>query len=491
MTSAAPALLRSYIEFSKRVYLDRLTVDGQPLLQPDTGDIDEGPGDAYDYAAFYDAFDFGIGADCSGGNGIVIGAAIFGAAGMSWARLFSTETFGAWGAPLGFRQTTAQDLLNNYYPIKVWIYHGGGGPNSHMMCMIDGWQMESNGTYGTCSAGHGATSLTDPMWNDWWVYDGPITEDTDYRTPTQYPRGLDYAGGSIPGSALVASGIQFVMRYLNDGGVSLPGKQLQPAEFQDCMNNGLLIGFNMETDATFMIEDNGTSDALQSLNFIKSLPGIPGNAQPTVFFSADFDEAQTQDATLIAYLQAAAGVLGLAQTWLYGDYYVCKRMMDAGVIGGFWQTEAWSSSQDGFHIDSRVAIVQRNNAGFQTVNGIQCDINEAHLPLNQCGLWGTSVPSPAPAPPPPSPLLVNPYLSATAPDGGQYAALAYSQLAGALDPTTGYGSGWPQLGDGPASPVAQRSLVDYMAKYKPLWDAQLANAGKPLLQVPVPKGQRK
>lgn len=417
----APAINRSFIEDSKRIFLDRLTVDGQPLVQADIGNIDEGPGDEYDYAAVFNAFDFGVGADCSGLCGVTISAAIYGFAHMSWARLFSTETFDTWGAPLGFRQTTAEDLLNNNYAIKVWIMHGGGGPNSHMMCMIDGWQMESNGNYGTCTQGHGGTSLTDSMWNDWWVYDGPITEDTAYRTPTQYPRGLDYAGGAIPGANLVNAGIQFVMRYLTSGGAALPGKQLTAGEFQDLMNNGLLVGFNFETDATFMVEDNGAADATQALTYIRSLPGIPANAQPTVYFSADFDEAQTQDNILIAYLQAAAGVLGLAQTRLYGDYYICKRMMDAGVIGGFWQTEAWSSSQDGFHVDSRVGIVQRNNAGYQTEAGIQCDINEAHVDLSQLGLWGTAITAPAPpAPvaPPATPLPSDPFLAylATASD---------------------------------------------------------------------------
>lgn len=467
-------LLRSYIEDSKRIFLDRLTVDAQPLLQPDPNNYDEGPGVEYDYGAQFDAFDFGVGADCSGLCGVVISAAINGFANMSWARLFSTETFAAWGAPLGFRQTTAADLLNNSYPIKVWICHGGGGPNSHMMCMIDGWQMESNGTYGTSTMGHGGTSLTDPIWNDWWVLDGPITEDTPYRTPSQYPLGLDYAGGIIPGAMLAAAGVQFVFRYISDGGIDLPYKQLKGPEFQDLMNNGILVGFNHETDATFMIEANGAQDAAADVAYIQSLPGLSG-ANPCIYFSADFDEEQSQDDILIAYLQGANSVLGVANTRLYGDYYVCKRMMDAGVIGGFWQTEAWSGSDDGIHIDSRVGVVQRNNLGYSTVGGIQCDINEAHSTLDQLGLWGTAIIQP---PGPPTPVIVTP---TPAIDLGtdEYIRLIYDQVAGPRQ-ADGYGHGWAQLGN--------NTPVDYFAQYAPLWNQQMKIISTPPAQVPVPKG---
>src|SRR5437879_1699411 len=110
-------LLRSNVEFSKRVFLDRLTTDNQPLLQP--ANIDEGPGDTYEYAGVFDPYNFGVGADCSGLCGIVLGAAINGPAKMAWGRLFSTETF---PGPLpGFRRVSQADLINGNYPIKVMI----------------------------------------------------------------------------------------------------------------------------------------------------------------------------------------------------------------------------------------------------------------------------------------------------------------------------------------------------------------------------------
>jgi hypothetical protein len=50
------------------------------------------------------------------------------------------------------------------------------------------------------------------------------------------------------------------------------------------------------------------------------------------------------------------------------------RALDAGVVTYAWQTEAWS----GGNIDSRVNIVQRNSLGYTWVDGVECDVDEAH-----------------------------------------------------------------------------------------------------------------
>jgi hypothetical protein len=367
-------LLRSNIEFAKRVFLDRLTCDNQPLLQPDK--IDEGPGDEYEYGGCFDPFNFGVGADCSGLCGIVIGAAIDGPDDMYWGRLFSTETFpgkfGDW-----FRQTSRVDCMTNYHPIKVYIMHGGGGPNSHMACEIDGWWMESNGDYGVCTMRPNINPPESDIWNDWWVCDFPINEDTAWRQPMGYPRGLDYAGGRPSGSKLAAAGITFVCRYLTDGGPGLPGKQLTPDELLDLVNHGIQIVFNWETWATAMLNGGwqGTQDATVALNYIRNLPGVPGDYNPVVYFSADWAAREDQQDAINDYLRAAAGVLGgTDKVGVYGSYYVVSRALDAGVCRYAWQTEAWS---DG-NVDARVNIVQRNSIGYQYVDGVQADINEAH-----------------------------------------------------------------------------------------------------------------
>jgi hypothetical protein len=384
-------LLRSNIEFAKRVFLDRLTTDAQPLLQPTH--IDEGPGDEYLYAGVFDPYNFGVSADCSGLCGIVLGAALNGAEGMSWSRLFSTETFP--GPLQGFRRTSKEDLIAGDYPLKVCIMHGGGGPDSHMACQVDGWDMESNGDYGVSAMSPEITGIASDYWNDWWVFDGPITEDTEYRQPMSYPQGLDYAGGRIAGADLKANGISFVCRYLSSGGASLPFKQLTSDEFADLTANGIGVVFNWETTSNFMLGgfSAGVADAQQALSYIQGLPGVPAGYQPVVYFSCDFDEAPSQDAPVEQYLNGAATVLGgMEYVGIYGAYYICTRAQAAVGVKYIWQTEAWS----GGNITSAVNIMQRNSLGYKTIAGVQCDINEQHT--DDIGAFtAAAVPTPAPS----------------------------------------------------------------------------------------------
>lgn len=400
-------LLRSNIEFAKRVFLDRLTVDQQPLDNPEN--IDGGPGDEYVYANCGDSNNFGVGFDCSGLCGVVLPIAIFGPqyfAGIGYQRLFSTETF---PGPLnGFRQTSRDDLVNGTYALKVMIYHGGGGPNSHMACIVDGIQMESNGDFGLCTAADEITPMS--YWNDFWVYDEPITEDTTYRTPMTYPRGLDYAGGHIAGADLAANNIAFVCRYLSSGGASLPYKQLTADEFAELTANNIAVVFNWETTSDFMLQgfNQGVADAQQALNYIRGLPGVPAGYQPVVYFSCDFDEAPSQDAPVEQYLQGAASVLGgMDHVGIYGAYYICTRAQAAVGVKYIWQTEAWS----GGNVTSAVNIMQRNGLGYQTIDGVQCDINEQHT--DDIGAFVTSAPTPAPAPVSNPPAIPKPADEAT------------------------------------------------------------------------------
>lgn len=429
-------LLRSNIEFAKRVFLDRLTTDAQPLLQP--AHIDEGPGDEYEYAGVFDPYNFGIGADCSGLCGIVLGAAINGPNAMSWSRLFSTETF---PGPLpGFRRTTQADLVNGNYPLKVCIMHGGGGPDSHMACQIDGWDMESNGDYGVCTMPPEITGIASNYWDTWWVWDGPITEDTTWRQPMSYPRGLDYAGGHISGASLAANGISFVCRYLSSGGSSLPYKQLTADEFADLTAHKIPVVFNWETTSNFMLGgfSAGIADAQTALTYIQSLPGVPHGYQPTVYFSCDFDEAPDQDTPVEQYLEGAASVLGgMDHVGIYGAYYICTRAQAVTGVKYIWQTEAWS----GGYITSAVNIMQRNSLGYQTIDGVQCDINEAHT--DDIGAFVPSAPAPAP-PPTPAPSGLIPPDKPT--DPNQLISEIWDQLR----------ISWPQLGN--------RTLVDAVAE---------------------------
>jgi LysM repeat protein len=276
--------------------------------------------------------------------------------------------------------------------------------------------MESNGDYGTCTAAGQITGLASNFWNDWWVYTEPINEDIQWRQPMGYPQGLDYAGGYISGADLASAGITFVCRYINPGGGGLPQKQLLAPEFIDLCRNGIQTVFNYETDATFTLEDNGATDAQWALAYVQGLlsaaaaAGIPTSwyAQPVVYFSADFDEAQSQDQTVENYLNGAKSVLGVnglgkSCAGLYGSYYLCQRAQAAGAVDYLWQTEAWS----GGNIVSTVDIMQRNDAGYRQIDGVQADIDEQHSDDIGAFRPGPSlVPAPQPIPVPPSPAPV-------------------------------------------------------------------------------------
>jgi hypothetical protein len=398
-------LQRSDVEFAKRVFLDRLTTDAQPLLQPDH--IDAGPGEEYEYGGVFNPYNFGVGADCSGLAGIECSAALYGPGQMVWGRLFSTESFAGWAQTRGFRQVSRDEMLSSTSPLKVVIMHGGGGPDSHMAMWLDGWDMESNGDHGVCTYPPEITGLASNFWNDWWVFDGTINENTDFRQPREYPQGADYAGGHISGAELSARGIQFVCRYITSGGSSLPNKQITAGEFIDLCNNGIQVVWNYETTATFTLVDDGAADAQRGLAYIQTLLeaaaaagiSIPAGYQPAIYFSADFDEAPNQDVQVENFLRGAAtGLGGMQNVGLYGAYYLCSRAQT--VLGPhllLWQTEAWS----GGNITSAVNIMQRNNAGYKVIGGVQCDINESHSDWIGAFIPNAPVPQPPPPPPPP------------------------------------------------------------------------------------------
>lgn len=382
------SLKRSNIEFSKRVFLDRLNANDARS--------NHGPGVKYLYGGVYDPFNFGNGADCSGSAGIFIGAAINGTS-MSWARQFSTETWRTADpnhGPFGARRVGPREWGGA--PIRVCLHHGGGGPDSHMNVWIDGWLMESNGSHGTCTEGAGAISQDDNYWNDWWVIDGPIDDDTTYRQQWGYTRGYDYAGGRPSGAALKADGVAFVARYLADGGQDLPLKRMTPEEANDLRANGIAIVSNWESKASRMREgyEAGKADALAAQEWHRHCGG-PDDA--VIYFSCDYDEPEGDQPGVNAYLRACCDVLGgPKRVGIYGAYYVCKRALDAGVANFMWQTEAWS----GPNIDSRVNIMQRNHMGYAHPGGVEADIDEAHT--DYYGQWGVAPAAPTPIANPPA-----------------------------------------------------------------------------------------
>lgn len=193
--------------------------------------------------------------------------------------------------------------------------------------------------------------------------------------------GLDYAGGRPGGAAIRAAGYDFVVRYLSDGGPSLPGKLLTPAEANDLRRHGISIVSNWETTANRMLDgfDAGVVDARRALNQVLA---CGGRLDRPIYFSADFDATPAQQAPIDAFLRGAATVIGAGNVGIYGGYWPVSRALDNGTARWAWQTDAWSGS----NVERRRQLRQR--AQQIVVGGVVCDVNEAYPP--DFGQWDFS-----------------------------------------------------------------------------------------------------
>lgn len=156
------AVLRTNVEFAKRIFQDRV-------------------GNDYVYGGNWNPFNLKVGTDCSG-LVIDICDAVRNGTAMAWTRHgMSTESW----RPIEVGQTgtifnTICVASPNDFPadaaVKIAIHHGpGGGANSHMWCEVEGIRMESNGSDG-CVTGNQARSVYDTSYaNDWHYLPGPIT----------------------------------------------------------------------------------------------------------------------------------------------------------------------------------------------------------------------------------------------------------------------------------------------------------------------------
>jgi hypothetical protein len=182
--------------------------------------------------------------------------------------------------------------------------------------------------------------------------------------------GLDYAGGVPDAAAIAAAGYTFVARYLTDGGPTLPGKLLSPAEADALRTNGIDIVANWETTADRMLDgyDAGAADAQQALAQMLNCGGPTGRP---IYFSADFDATEAQQTQIDDYLRGAASVLLVENVGIYGGYWPVSRALTNGTATWAWQTGAWSGGQ----VDPRAHIYQQ--IGAVTVDGIDCDVNQA------------------------------------------------------------------------------------------------------------------
>jgi MYXO-CTERM domain-containing protein len=194
--------------------------------------------------------------------------------------------------------------------------------------------------------------------------------------------GVDYSWYRPAPSSLVADGYQFVCRYSSN---DTTGKNLSASEAQSLEAAGLDIVLNWEDGAENSLSgyNQGVTDATTA-NQEGAADGQP-STRP-IYFSVDFDADSSQLATIQAYFQGVASVIGLSRTGVYGGYYIVNALFNAGTVTWAWQTYAWSSGQ----WDSRAQLRQIQNG----LAGGEMDEDEAMVA--DYGQWGPGTAPPAP-----------------------------------------------------------------------------------------------
>lgn len=170
--------------------------------------------------------------------------------------------------------------------------------------------------------------------------------------------GVDYSFARPGGAALAKAGKKFALRYL---WYNTASKGIGPAEWNDLVNNGLAVGLLYEEDGQELLGGYAAGVALakkaESYRIGNGLPALP------ISFCVDFDATEAQQAAINDTLNGIASVISKSRTWLYAGYWVVKRAFDAGIVGGAFQTYAWS----GGNWDPRAQLQQYDNG--QNING--------------------------------------------------------------------------------------------------------------------------
>ena len=192
------------------------------------------------------------------------------------------------------------------------------------------------------------------------------------------PEGIDYAFGRPTMAALKAAGIKFVCRYLSHS----PSKNLTPAEARKLTDAGIWIVVVWETTAKRALAGHaaGAADARDARAQARDC-GMPDDRP--VYFAVDWDASSGQQATINAYLDGAASVLGRDQVGIYGGYGPVRRALNGGHAKWAWQTYAWS----GGRWDSRAQLQQYSNG--HTIGGVDCDYDRAEA--SDYGQWRVGV----------------------------------------------------------------------------------------------------
>lgn len=187
-------------------------------------------------------------------------------------------------------------------------------------------------------------------------------------------QGVDWAWGALDAVALKDAGKHFAMRYLSHD----PGKNLTPPEAKSLTAGGILLGVVWETTATRAGEGHaaGVADATE---FRRMAQGCGMPAGGSYLFAVDYE---APPAAVDAYFDGAASVLGKSDSGPYGDFAVCKHLMDRG-FGRAWQAYAWSYGK----WDPRAQLRQFSNG--HTLAGVEVDLD--CTTTADAGLWRSTL----------------------------------------------------------------------------------------------------
>lgn len=206
--------------------------------------------------------------------------------------------------------------------------------------------------------------------------------------------GCDYSFDHPSAAELKAHGMHFACRYVYPHSQARGTKNLSKAEADELKAHGIEICSNYESNSG-RADDGyaaGRSDAAAAQAQHAACGGPP---RAPIFFSVDFDTTAADLPKIEQYFKGVASLLGLARTGAYGEYELCKHLIDKGLLGRSatagkfyaWQTYAWSGGK----YDERCAVAQDKN-GVKLGSGT-VDLDSAHAP--DYGQWGYQAPTPA------------------------------------------------------------------------------------------------
>ncbi len=183
-------------------------------------------------------------------------------------------------------------------------------------------------------------------------------------------RGVDFAAGRPGAAAIKAAGFDFVVRYLSDGGPSLPGKLLLPEEYRDYLAHSVAVVPMWETTADRMLSsvEGGQHDAMEALHYLATVIRMPPPIR-CIYFAADWDATPEQQAQIDGYLIGAGSVIHTASVGIYGGFWPVWRAGEKAP----WreQSVAWSGNnrvKEGHLFQTGETVI---------INGIECDVVEA------------------------------------------------------------------------------------------------------------------